>query len=94
MQEARITGEVVATCKHPSLHGIRLLVAQPRDARGRDVGAPVVVADPLQAGVGQIVQIVHGREACLGLPGGFAPVDRAVVALVAGSCCDLPEEVP
>jgi microcompartment protein CcmK/EutM len=73
---------------------VRLLIAQPEDARGVARGEPLVVADPLQAGVGQRVQLVHGREAALTLPSKFAPIDVAVVALVDGSCVDVPELVP
>ena len=81
MELATIRGVVVATKAHPSLVGVRLLVAQPEDVDGKPVGDPVIVADPLQAGPGQKVWIVHGREAALALPETFAPVDHAVVAI-------------
>jgi ethanolamine utilization protein EutN len=82
MDLATIRGVVVATRKHAGLDGVRLLVAQLEDVDGKAVGEPIVVADALQAGVGQRVWVVHGREAALALPVAFTPVDHAVVALV------------
>lgn len=82
MEQARIIGVVVATEIVDTMKGIRLLVAQPEDRFGEPQGEPLVVADGLQAGVGQRVQIVYGREACLGLPGKYSPADAAVVQIV------------
>jgi ethanolamine utilization protein EutN len=84
MERALVTGVVVATRKHPSLAEVRLLVARPEDDDGRPTGEPLVVADALQAGVGQRVWLVHGREASLALPVTFSPVDVAIVAIVDG----------
>lgn len=85
MELARITGTVVATQKAPGLDGVRLLVAVPEDEQGRPTGEAYVVADALQAGVGERVWVVHGREAALSLPVTFVPVDHAVVGLVDGA---------
>ena len=82
MELARITGRVVATIKYETLEGVRLLVAQPVDANGNDQGEPLVLADALQAGPGDLVSWVGGREAALALPNDFAPVDAAVVTIV------------
>lgn len=84
MELATIIGTVVADRRHPSLEGVRLLLAQPEDASGAPIGEPIVVADALQAGVGERVWVVHGREAALALPVTFTPVDHAVVGLVDG----------
>ena len=82
MQLAKVIGTVVATRKHASLEGVRLLLIQPRDHHGFPVGPALVAADPLQAGVGDIVEWITGREACLGLPVTFSPVDTGIVAIV------------
>ncbi len=82
MQLARVLGTVVATRKHASLEGVRLLVIQPHDHAGRPDGEPIVAADPLQAGVGDTVEWITGREAALALPVPFSPVDAAIVAIV------------
>jgi ethanolamine utilization protein EutN len=82
MQLARVIGTVVADEKHESLKGIRLLVIEPHDFEGRPDGPPLVAADPLQAGPGDTVEWVTGREAAMGLPDKFAPVDVCIVAIV------------
>ena len=82
MELARVIGTVVAERKHASLDGVRLLVVQPIEAGGGDVGEPLVAADPLQAGPGDVVSWITGREAALALPETFAPVDAAIVGIV------------
>jgi microcompartment protein CcmK/EutM len=82
MELARVIGRVVATQKHESLVGIRLLVVQPQNAAGEAVGEPIIAADPTQAGPGDLVSWVTGREAALALPVQFSPVDCAVVSIV------------
>src|SRR6266498_2246851 len=52
---ARVEGNVVATRKHPSLAGWRLLVCQPISAAGDPEGAPQVAIDAHGAGLHQRV---------------------------------------
>lgn len=82
MQLARVLGTVVATFKHESLTGVRLLVIQPQDDEGKPDGDPIVAADALQAGHGELVEWVTGREAALTLPVTYSPVDAALVGIV------------
>jgi len=82
MQLAKVIGTVVCEQKYETLAGIRLLVIQPHDHSGQPDGPPVVAADPLQAGVGDTVEWVTGREAAMCLPNMFAPVDVGIVAIV------------
>lgn len=82
MELARVLGRVVATVKYPTLQGVRLLLVQPQNADGQPQGEPIVAADALQAGPGDLVAWVTGREAALALPDTFAPVDSAVVQIV------------
>ena len=63
MQLARVIGEVVATVKDANLTGSTLLVLQPIDAAGEDVGRTLVALDSVGAGVGECVFFVRGREA-------------------------------
>ena len=51
MQLARVEGNVVATRKHPSLDGWRLLICQPINADGAPTGTPIVAIDPHGAGM-------------------------------------------
>ena len=82
MQLARVLGNVVATIKHESLVGVRLLVIQPQDEEGVPDGDAIVACDPLQAGPGDLVEWTTGREAALALPVTYAPVDASVVRIV------------
>lgn len=83
MHLGRVTGTVVATVKSPGLEGIRFLIVQPLDRRREADGEPVVCADAtLQAGAGELVYFIGGREAAVALPETFVPVDHAVVGIV------------
>ena len=82
MQLAKVLGSVVATQKHDSLVGVRLLLIQPQDENGVPDGDAIVAADPLQAGAGEIVEWTTGREAALALPVTFSPVDTSIVRIV------------
>ncbi|MCO4770996.1 MAG: EutN/CcmL family microcompartment protein [Deltaproteobacteria bacterium] len=82
MELARITGTVVATRQYEGLEGVRLLLAEPLDENLRSAGDMFVVADATQAGVGDIVSWIGGREATLTLPEHFVPIDAAVVSIV------------
>jgi ethanolamine utilization protein EutN len=78
----RILGSVVATVKAPNLRGVPLLVMQPVDEELQPVGEPIVVADSIGVGRGEIVYWEGGREAPLALEESFAPVDATVVGIV------------
>ncbi len=82
MQFARVLGTVVATVKHESLVGVRLMAIQPEDEAGNADGDVIVAADPLQSGPGDLVEWTTGREAALALPDTYSPVDCAVVRIV------------
>ncbi len=57
MNLARVEGNVVATRKHPSLNGWRLVICQPIGPEGGVEGQPQVAIDPLGAGLHQRVVI-------------------------------------
>ena len=54
---ARVEGNVVATHKHESLEGWRLVVCQPINDRGEPEGVPHIAIDPHGAGMQQRVII-------------------------------------
>ncbi len=54
---ARVEGNVVATRKHPSLEGWRLVICQPISADGRNEGSPQIAIDAHGAGMHQQVVI-------------------------------------
>lgn len=82
MELARVIGRVVCTVKYPSLSSVRMLVIQPVDAQGQHTGPAEVAVDNTQAGPGDLVSWITGREAELTLPKTPAPVDCAVVSIV------------
>lgn len=57
MYLARVEGSVIATRKHPSFNGWRLLICQPISLAGEAEGAPQVALDPVGAGMHQRVII-------------------------------------
>jgi len=59
MQIANVVGHAVATVKHPSMTGWRLLVVQPLTAGGKEDGEPQLAVDALGAGVGHPVIICN-----------------------------------
>jgi ethanolamine utilization protein EutN len=54
---ARVEGNIVATRKHPSLEGWRLVICQPLGAAGEPEGVPIVAIDSHGAGMHQQVVI-------------------------------------
>ncbi|MCK9315405.1 MAG: EutN/CcmL family microcompartment protein [Verrucomicrobia bacterium] len=54
---ARVVGNIVATQKHKSLLGQRLLLCQPETFEGKPLGAPLVAIDQLGAGLHQRVNL-------------------------------------
>ena len=54
---ARVEGNVVATRKHPSLEGWRLIICQPINGAGEAEGVPQVAIDPHGAAMHQRVII-------------------------------------
>ena len=80
---ARVTGTVVATCKHEKLVGSKLLFVQPVDAAGTAHGVPLLAVDAAQAGVGERVLVVQeGRAAVAAIRRPAAPADTAIVGIV------------
>ncbi|MEW6356460.1 MAG: EutN/CcmL family microcompartment protein [Planctomycetota bacterium] len=92
MHLARVIGTVVATRKVAGLDGIRFLIVQPLDHNLKPKSEPVVATDAVQAGEGELVHIVLGREASMALPEMFVPVDVSVVGHVDEVDCPVPSK--
>lgn len=83
MHLGRVRGTVVATVKSEGLGGVKLLIVQPLKRNLKPDGDPVVCCDgTAQAGPGELVYFIGGREAALALEETFVPVDHAVVGIV------------
>lgn len=79
---ARVTGLVVATMKHESLTGSKLLIVQETDVTGKSVGKPMVAVDAVDAGEGDLVLVTQGsgaRQTEISLD---RPVDNIIMAIV------------
>ena len=71
MQLGRVVGQGVATVKHVSLHGWRLLLVQPLLADGGEDGEPLLAIDHLGAGTNDLVILSNdgaGTRELIGSP--------------------------
>lgn len=59
MQIAKVVGQAVATVKHPSMKGWRLLVVQPLGVEGKEDGEPILAIDHLGGSSAQKVLITN-----------------------------------
>ena len=83
MQIARVVGTVVATQKHGTFEGAKLLLVQPLTLDDQPKGTALLAVDSLGAGVHEKVLIVmEGRAAGQVLGRTLAPVDAAVVGII------------
>jgi ethanolamine utilization protein EutN len=83
MRLCRVRGTVVATIKHPTYQGHKLLLCQPVDWADRPKGPQVVAVDRVQAGVGDLVLVLtegNGVRQLLGKDAG--PIRSLVVGIV------------
>ena len=80
---ARVEGNMVATRKHPSLEGWRLVICQPVGASGEPEGSPVIAIDCHGAGMHQEVIISSDGSAARLLVGDDrSPVRWHVIGIV------------
>lgn len=82
MNLGRVIGTVVSTQKVSSLEGVKLLIVQPLDENLDPAGDPLVACDSQQAGEGELVTFIGGREAALPLPDPFNPSDATITSIV------------
>lgn len=80
---ARVIGELVATHKHPSHEGLKLLVVQPLDLDGGERGDAVVAVDAVQAGIGdRVLLTTEGYSAFSSVGRLMTPIEAAVIGIV------------
>jgi ethanolamine utilization protein EutN len=83
MQIARVVGAVVATQKHRTFEGAKLLLVQPLNIDETPRGSTVLAIDGVGAGVDEKVLVVmEGRAAGEALGRKAAPVDAAVIGII------------
>jgi len=80
---ARVEGNVVASRKHPSLQGWRLVICQPIGANGQAEGSPQVAIDSHGAGMHQQVVISSdGAAARKAVGDDKSPVRWLIIGIV------------
>ena len=100
---ARVIGEIVATQKHASHHGRKILLVQPLNLDDSNRGDAVVALDSVDAGVGdRVLLATEGFSAMTSVGRPASPIDMAVVGVidrldltpVAGSLASAAPPVP
>ncbi len=80
---ARVVGELVATQKHPSHEGRKLLLVQPLNLDGSNRGDAVVALDAVDAGVGdRVLLTTEGFSAMTSVGRPQSPIDMAVIGFI------------
>jgi ethanolamine utilization protein EutN len=80
---ARVVGEVVATQKHPSHEGNKVLLVQPLNLDGSDRGNAVVALDAVDAGIGdRVLLVTEGYSAMTSVGRPNSPIDMAVIGVI------------
>jgi ethanolamine utilization protein EutN len=80
---ARVVGELVATQKHASHEGRKLLLVQPLHLDGSNRGDAVVALDAVDAGIGdQVLLVTEGFSAMTAVGRPQSPIDMAVIAFI------------
>ncbi|MEG1778670.1 MAG: EutN/CcmL family microcompartment protein [Oscillospiraceae bacterium] len=83
MQVGRVIGKIWATRKEESLGGLKMLIVKPINYLDEvQNNAPVIAADIIGAGVGEIVLLVSGSSARTAVGDMTIPIDTAVIAIV------------
>jgi len=90
---ARVIGELVATRKHQSHEGRKVLLVQPLSLKGQDRGDALVALDWVDAGVGDRVLVTtEGWSAMTSVERPMSPIDMAVIAVI--DSVELAEPAP
>lgn len=80
---ARVVGEVVATEKHSSHQGQKLLMVQPLHLDGSDRGDAVIAVDAVDAGTGdRVLLATEGYSAMTAVGRPDSPIDMAVLGVI------------
>jgi microcompartment protein CcmK/EutM len=80
---ARVIGELVATQKHSSHEGRKVLLVQPLNLDGSDRGNAVVALDAVDAGVGdRVLLTTEGYSAMTAVDRPQSPIDMAVIGFI------------
>ena len=80
---ARVIGEVVASQKHSSHQGRKILLLQPVNPDDSERGEPVLALDAVDAGIGDRVLVVQEGYAAMTAAGRpNSPIDMTIVGVM------------
>ena len=80
---ARVIGDMVATEKHSSHEGMKILMVQPLNLDGTDRGDAVVAFDAVDAGVGdRVLLATEGFSAMTSVGRPNSPIDMSVMGVI------------
>lgn len=80
---ARVKGSVVGELKHPCFKGHKILIVQPVDENGNDIGTPSLSCDSVQAGPGDVVLVEQEGNAARQILGSMEdPFHSVIVGIV------------
>lgn len=83
MRVAKVIGNVYATLKHEKLKGIKLMIIQPVNPDGEAMGRSIIVADYLNAAIGNFVYwIEDGSTICKIIGERSIPLRGCIVGLI------------
>lgn len=84
MRLCRVLGNVVSTAKHPAYEGQALMIVQPIDGDGQDLGTSFLAVDRAQSGPGDRVLVMsegNGVRQILDM-GQQVPIRSLIVGVV------------
>jgi ethanolamine utilization protein EutN len=84
MKLGKVIGRVVSTQKVESFEGLKLLLVQPLDENLENSGDPIIAADTIQAGEGNLIYYETSKEAGRVLETLMNPCDAAIMGIVDG----------
>ena len=80
---ARVVGNIVATQKHETHEGKKILLIQPLDLDGQPMGDVVVALDAVDAGIGdRVLAVQEGFSAMTSVGHVESPIDAAVIGVI------------
>ena len=80
---ARVVGTVVASQKHATHEGKKLLLLQPLDLENQPIGDPIVALDAVDAGVGdRVLAVQEGFSAMTSVGHVESPIDASVIGVI------------
>jgi microcompartment protein CcmK/EutM len=80
---ARVIGTAVATVKHPSYNGRKVMIVQPLTPEGENQGQSFLAVDAVQSGPGdQVLVAREGNTARQILEAGEAPIHAVILGII------------